>query len=64
MIRLTMLNGASQVPDLAKTAGSTAEWKAAFYDLFRVQGDKIAEHWDTIETIPPQAEWKNTNGKF
>lgn len=36
----------------------------AFYDLFRVQSGKIAEHWDTIETIPPRAAWKNTNGKF
>lgn len=36
----------------------------AFYDLFRVQAGKIAEHWDTIEAIPPRAEWKNANGKF
>jgi predicted SnoaL-like aldol condensation-catalyzing enzyme len=36
----------------------------AFYDLFRVQADKIAEHWDTIEPIPPKTEWKNSNGKF
>lgn len=36
----------------------------AFYDLFRVQAGKIAEHWDTIEPIPPKAEWKNANGKF
>jgi predicted SnoaL-like aldol condensation-catalyzing enzyme len=36
----------------------------AFYDLFRVQGGKVAEHWDTIEPIPPRAEWKNANGKF
>jgi len=36
----------------------------AFYDLFRVQTGKIAEHWDTIEAIPPRAEWKNGNGKF
>lgn len=36
----------------------------AFYDLFRVQDGKMVEHWDTIETIPPRAEWKNTNGKF
>lgn len=36
----------------------------AFYDLFRVQAGKIAEHWDTIETIPPRTEWKNANGKF
>ena len=36
----------------------------AFYDLFRVEEDKIVEHWDVIQGIPPQAEWKNTNGKF
>jgi predicted SnoaL-like aldol condensation-catalyzing enzyme len=36
----------------------------SFYDLFRVQSGRIAEHWDTMETIPARAEWKNTNGKF
>lgn len=36
----------------------------SFYDLFRVQDGKIAEHWDTIEAIPPRAGWKNGNGKF
>jgi len=36
----------------------------AFYDLFRVQGGRIVEHWDTIEAIPPQEQWKNRNGKF
>ncbi|MFK7841498.1 MAG: nuclear transport factor 2 family protein [Sphingorhabdus sp.] len=36
----------------------------AFYDLFRVAGNKIVEHWDTIETVAPRDEWKNTNGKF
>jgi len=36
----------------------------AFYDLFRVQDGKIAEHWDTIQAIPPKSEWKNPNGKF
>ncbi|MGO6986349.1 hypothetical protein [Rhizobium leguminosarum] len=25
---------------------------------------KIVEHWDTIEAIPAQSEWKNQNGKF
>ena len=37
---------------------------SAFYDLFRVENGKIAEHWDTVEAIPPQSEWQNQNGKF
>ncbi|MCB0543467.1 MAG: nuclear transport factor 2 family protein [Saprospiraceae bacterium] len=36
----------------------------AYYDLFRIENGKIVEHWDVIETIPPQSEWKNGNGKF
>lgn len=36
----------------------------AFYDLFRVENGKIAEHWDVLETVPAQADWKNQNGKF
>jgi len=36
----------------------------SFYDLFRVENTKLVEHWDTIETIPPKQEWKNSNGKF
>jgi predicted SnoaL-like aldol condensation-catalyzing enzyme len=36
----------------------------AFYDLFRVENGKIAEHWDVLETIPPETSWQNQNGKF
>jgi predicted SnoaL-like aldol condensation-catalyzing enzyme len=36
----------------------------SFYDLFRVENGKIAEHWDTIEEIPLKENWKNNNGKF
>jgi predicted SnoaL-like aldol condensation-catalyzing enzyme len=36
----------------------------AIYDLFRVKNSKLVEHWDVIETIPPQDQWNNTNGKF
>lgn len=36
----------------------------AFYDLFRLAGGKIVEHWDTVEKIAPRSEWKNENGKF
>jgi len=37
---------------------------SAFYDLFRVAGAKLAEHWDTTKKIAPKSEWKNDNGKF
>lgn len=37
---------------------------SAFYDLFRIENNKIAEHWDTIEEIPAKDAWKNGNGKF
>ena len=36
----------------------------AYYDLFRLEEGKIVEHWDVIENIPAESEWKNTNGKF
>lgn len=36
----------------------------AFYDLFRIEDQKIVEHWDIIEEIPPRENWKNSNGKF
>lgn len=36
----------------------------SFYDLFRVENGKIAEHWDTIEPITPKETHKNKNGKF
>lgn len=49
---------------LVVSEGSFAGKPTSFYDLFRVQSGKIAEHWDTMETIPARAEWKNANGKF
>lgn len=36
----------------------------AFYDLFRVENEKIAEHWDVIETILPEDKRKNANSRF
>ena len=49
---------------LVVSEGTLGGKTSSFYDLFRVERGKIAEHWDTIETIPPQYEWKNSNGKF
>ncbi|WP_394678528.1 nuclear transport factor 2 family protein [uncultured Sphingobacterium sp.] len=36
----------------------------SFYDLFRVENGKIAEHWDVIEKLTTKEDWKNNNGKF
>jgi predicted SnoaL-like aldol condensation-catalyzing enzyme len=44
--------------------GSFGDRPSSYYDLYRIQNGKIAEHWDTIEPIPSRAEWKNSNGKF
>lgn len=49
---------------LVVSEGTFGGRATSFYDLFRVAGGKIAEHWDTIEAIPPRAQWKNDNGKF
>lgn len=37
---------------------------SALYDLHRLEGGLIVEHWDTREHVPPPSEWKNNNGKF
>ncbi len=49
---------------LVVAEGSFGSQPSAYYDLYRIQNGKIAEHWDTIEAIPPRGEWKNSNGKF
>ena len=49
---------------LVVSEGAFGGKQTSFYDLFRVENGKIAEHWDTIETIPPHEQWKNGNGKF
>ncbi len=49
---------------LCVSEGAVAGVHSAFYDLFRVSGGKIVEHWDTTEKVAPRSEWKNDNGKF
>lgn len=49
---------------LVVSEGSFGGDHTSFYDLFRVSGGRIAEHWDVIETIPPREKWMNDNGKY
>ena len=35
----------------------------AFFDIFRLKGEKIVEHWDVQEKIGPPESWNNS-GKF
>lgn len=49
---------------LVVSEGQMAGVHSTFYDLFRVEDGKIAEHWDVIEAIPAADKWKNQNGKF
>jgi len=49
---------------LSISEGFFAEKPISFYDLFRVENGKIAEHWDVMETVTPKNEWKNAYGKF
>jgi len=49
---------------LVVSEGSFAGDHSSFYDLFRVERGKIAEHWDTIEKVIPKEQAKNENGKF
>lgn len=49
---------------LSVSEGALGGAHSSFYDLFRLSGGRIVEHWDTTETIPPRSDWKNSNGKF
>lgn len=49
---------------LVVSEGNFGKDHNSFYDLFRVENGKIAEHWDVIEPMTPKENWKNNNGKF
>ena len=49
---------------LSMCEGVRGDKATSFFDLYRLAGGKIVEHWNTTEAIPPESEWKNTNGKF
>ena len=42
--------------------GTFGDKPYAFFDLFRVENGKIAEHWDVMTEIP--TEFAHQNGKF
>lgn len=49
---------------LAVSEGSFGGAPTSYYDLWRVENGKIAEHWDVMETIAEKSTWANGNGKF
>ena len=49
---------------LAVSEGTFGDKPTAYYDLWRVENGKIAEHWDVMETIADESTWQNQNGKF
>jgi len=49
---------------IAISEGTFGGAHTAYYDLWRVENNKIVEHWDVMETIPVESEWANQNGKF
>lgn len=49
---------------LAVSEGTFGGAPTSYYDLWRVENGKIAEHWDVMETIADESTWANDNGKF
>ena len=49
---------------LAVSEDTFGDKPTAYYDLWRVENGKIAEHWDVMETIADKSTWQNQNGKF
>ena len=49
---------------LSVCEGMLGETHCSFYDLYRLDNEKLVEHWDTVDAIPPRNEWNNNNGKF
>ena len=49
---------------LVAAEGAYETIPSAIYDLFRLSGGMIVEHWGSIEEIPPRETWNNDNGTF
>jgi len=63
LIKIRMVFGEGNFV-LTVSEGTFAGKPVAYYDLFRLKNNKIVEHWDVIEEIPPAEKWANKNGKF
>lgn len=49
---------------LGVSEGTFGGKPTTYYDLWRVENGKIAEHWDVMEELLPKEKWQNKNGKF
>ena len=49
---------------LAVSEGTFGGVPTSYYDLWRIENGKVAEHWDVMETIADKETWQNQNGKF
>ena len=49
---------------LAVSEGTFGGAPTSYYDLWRVENGRIAEHWDVMETIADPSDWQSQNGKF
>lgn len=49
---------------LAVSEGTFGGAPTSYYDLWRVENGRIAEHWDVMETIADRSAWQNQNDKF
>ena len=49
---------------LAVSEGTFGGAPTSYYDLWRIENGKVAEHWDVMETIAEKDTWQNQNGKF
>ena len=49
---------------LGVSEGTFGGVPTSYYDFWRIENGKIAEHWDVMETIADPSVRKNDNGKF
>jgi predicted SnoaL-like aldol condensation-catalyzing enzyme len=58
---LTILLGQGDFVFIA-AKGTQKGQPCVYVELYRIEDEKIVEHWGFPENIPPREEWKNING--